>query len=43
VQLVVLQRLCEWGMVDVPAVREQYEIGDERDLLRALQILLARG
>jgi hypothetical protein len=43
VQLLIIQKLRDWGMVDVEAVRERYPKFDRRDLLRALQILLADG
>ncbi len=43
VQLVVMQRLRDWGLVDIDTVREQGPKADSRDLLRALQILLADG
>jgi hypothetical protein len=43
VQLLALQGIRDWGMVDLEAVREQRPNADGRDLLRALQVLLAEG
>lgn len=43
VQLLIMLRLCDWGLVDIEAVREQCPKVDNRDLLRGLQILLTGG
>jgi hypothetical protein len=41
VQVAVMLRLRDWGIVDIEDIREQYPKVDGRDLMRALQILLA--
>jgi hypothetical protein len=43
VQLLIMLRRRDWGMVEIQAVQEQYPKMDGRDLLRGLQILLADG